>query len=105
MGVVVHKMGFLWDNFTSGFIDYAMSAYDGFGVWKYPLLFFAMIGYVYGTMQSITVTIIAVLFTLGIYGATTNIFADVPDLTLFLYIVTIVGIALLITAIFIKRRG
>ena len=98
-------MGALWDSLMEGFIDYGMSAYDGFGVWKYPLVFIAIIGYVYATMQSITVTIVAIIFTFAIYGVTTNIFADVPDLNLFLYIVTIIGIALLITTLFIKRRS
>jgi len=98
-------MGVLWDSLMEGFIDYGMSAYDGFGVWKYPILFLAVIGFVYATMTSIIVTIVAIIFTFAIYAVTTDIFAGVPDLNLFLYIVSIVGITLLITALFIKRRS
>ena len=97
-------MGYLWSNFTDGFIDFGMSAYGSLEPWVYPLVFIGIIGFVYATMKSITVTVVAIIFTLGIYGATTNIFNEVPDLNLFLYIISIIGIALLITALFIKRR-
>jgi len=98
-------MAALWDSFYSGMIDYAMSAYDPFGIWKYPALLLAIIGFIYASMQSAIVAIVGILFTFAIYGMTTNIFASVPDLNLFLYIITIMGIALLFTALFIKRRS
>lgn len=98
-------MGSLWTNFSSGILDYAMSAYSSLEPWVYPFIFVGILGFIYATMQSVTVVVVGILFTLGIYAVTTNVFADVPDVTLFLYIVSIIGIALLITALFIKRRN
>lgn len=95
----------LWENFTSGFLDYAMSAYVSLEPWVYPFIFVGVIGFIYASMQSVTVVVVGILFTLGIFAVTTNVFADVPDVTLFLYIVSIIGISLLITALFIKRRN
>lgn len=98
------NMGTIWQGFMEGIIEYGMSAYDPLGIWKYPLIFVGVFGFIYGWMQSVTVTVVAIIFTFAIYGVTTNIFANVPDLTLFLYIITLMGIALLITVLFIKRR-
>lgn len=98
-------MGYLWDNFTNGVFDYAMSAYASLEPWVYPLLFMGIIGYVYAVMNSLVVTIVAIILTLGIYAGTTDVFAAVPDVTLFLYIVTIIGLVLLIGTLFWKRRS
>ena len=95
----------MWENFTNGFLDYAMSAYSSLDPWVYPLVFVGIIGFIYATMNSVIVAIVAIFFTLGIFAVTTNVFAAVPDLTLFLYIVSIIGIAVLITTLFIKRRN
>ena len=98
-------MAYLWDNFTNGILDYAMGAYSSMSPWHYVLLVVGFIGFVYAVMQSVTVTVVAIIFTFGIYAITTDIFADVPDLTLFFYIVTVVGITLLIGTLFYKRRS
>ena len=98
-------MGSLWGNFSSGFLDYAMSAYSSLEPWVYPFIFVGILGYIYATMQSVTVVVVGIIFTLGIFAVTTNVFVDVPDVSLFLYIVSILGITLLITALFIKRRN
>lgn len=105
VGVVNKNMGSIWDSFIQGIFDYGMSAYDPFGIWKYPLIILGIIGFVYATMESAIVAIIAIVFSLTIYGATTDIFNDVPDINLFMYIITIVGIALLLTVLFIKNRS
>lgn len=97
-------MGAIWDSFYQGMIDYAMSSYDPLGIWKYPAVFIGIIGFVYAATQSLVVAVVGIIFTFVIYGATTTIFVDVPDVTLFLYIITVMGIALLLTALFIKRR-
>ena len=98
-------MGYLWQNFTDGILDFAMTAYGSLEPWTYPLIFVGIIGYVYATMQSIIVTIVAIIFTFGIYAVTTNVFADVPDVSLFFYLISIIGISLLIGAFAYKRRS
>ena len=95
----------MWENFTNGFLDYAMSAYSSLDPWVYPFIFVGVIGFIYASMNSAIVAIVGIIFTLGIFAVTTNVFAAVPDLTLFLYIVSIIGIAILITTLFIKRRN
>lgn len=97
-------MGSIWQSFIQGFVDYGMSAYDPLGVWKYPLIFVGIFGFIYTFMNSAIVAIVGIIITLAIYGSTTDIFTHVPDLNLFLYIVTIMGLALLITTLFIKKR-
>lgn len=99
-------MGYLWDNFTSeGIFDFATSTYASLEPWTYPLVILGILGFVYATMNSIIVTIAGIIFAVGIYGVTTDIFVDVPDITLFLYIVSIIGITLLIAMLVIKRRS
>lgn len=98
-------MGSLWGNFSDGILDYAMSAYSSLEPWVYPFIFVGILGYIYATMQSVIVVVVGIIFTLGIYAVTTDIFVAVPDVTLFFYIVSVIGISLLITALFIKRRN
>ena len=96
----------LWGNFSSGIIDYAMSAYSSLEPWVYPFILIGIIGYVYAVMNSITVAIVAIIFTLGIYATTTSIWISAPvnDAVMFLYLVSVIGIGLLIAMLFIKRR-
>ena len=91
-----------WGNFSGGFLDFGMSAYANMEPWTYPLIFVAIIGYVFMATHSIAVTIVSIFITLGIYTSTTDVFAEVPDLSLFLYIVTIVGFSLLIMFLILK---
>jgi len=98
-------MGDIWQSFIDGFIDYGMSAFDPLGIWKYPLVLIAVIGFIYAYTQSAIVTVVGIVITFALYGATTNIFVDVPDMTLFLYIVTLMGLTLLFTVLLIKRRS
>lgn len=94
-------MGAIWTEFTQGIFDYAFSAYDKLGVWTYPMILIAIIGYVYTFTQSVTVGIAAIIITFSIYGGSI-IFAGVSDATTFLYIVTLIGICALIVTLFLK---
>lgn len=102
---VDNLMGYLWSNFTDGFLDFGMSAYGSLEPWVYPLVFVGIIGYVYASTKSLTVAIAAIIFTFGIYGVTTNVFEAVPDINLFLYIISVIGILLLIVSFIFKRRN
>jgi len=94
----------IWENFTQGILDYGMETFSGMEPWTYPFIFVGIIGFVYATMKSVIVAIIGIIITFGLYATTTNIFVDMPDISLFLYIVAVVGIAMLIVALVIKRR-
>ncbi|MBE3095352.1 MAG: hypothetical protein IMZ52_10010 [Actinobacteria bacterium] len=93
----------MWENFSKGIIPYAMSAFSGLEPWVYPLIFVGIIGYVYATVNSVIVAVVAIIITFGLYATTTDIFVNVPDLNLFFYIVVLIGLTLLITTLFIRR--
>lgn len=97
-------MGVFWQNLMNGIIEYGFSAYDPLGVWKWPLLFLGIFGFIYGATHSIITTIVGIIGTLAIYGTTTSIFAEVPDVSLFLYAITIVGLAILFTTLFLEWK-
>jgi hypothetical protein len=92
----------MWNNFSGGFFEYAMSAYDKLEPWTYPLVFVGIIGYVYMATRSVTAAIISIFITLGLYGASTSIFDAVPSLNLLLWCITIIGIPMLFFAIVLK---
>jgi uncharacterized protein (DUF697 family) len=101
---IVDMQGFeVWENFSGGIFQYAMSAFHGLEPWTIPLIFVGIIGYVYATMHSVIVAVVAIIITFGLYATTTNIFNDVPDLSLFFYIVVLVGLTLLVSTLFIRR--
>ena len=54
-------------------------------------------------MNSVVVAIVGILITFGLFATSTSIFVGVPELTQFIYIITVMGIALLITMLFIRR--
>ena len=95
-----------WENFSQGIPKYAIEAYSAVDPWFYPILLLGIIGYIYGCMNSITSAIIAILITLGIFAATTSIFTGtgVSYLTQFLYIVTLVGLSMLIVSLILHKR-
>jgi len=92
----------IWSNFQNIF-TYATDSFSKLDIWFYPLIFLAIIGWVYASVQSVTVMIVAILITFGLYATTTSIFVDVPDVSLFLYIITLLGLSMLIATLFIKR--
>lgn len=93
----------LWEQITDGFMDFIFSTYDTLEPWFYPLIFVAIVGYIYLGMNSIIAGVAAILAVLAVYGGTTDIFNDVPDLELFFYIIVIIGVASLIIAFVIKH--
>lgn len=93
----------IWDDFNSGMLQYAIDAFNAIDIWFWPFVFIGIIGYLYAAMESVTVAVVGILITFGLFATTTSIFADVPELSQFLYIIAIIGITLLITALFIKR--
>ena len=95
-------VGGIWTDFSSGIFDYAISAYSNLEPWTYPLIFMGIMGYVYVASKSMTAFIVSVFITLGVFATTTSVFADVPNLNLFLFIVTVFGMSLVILALVLK---
>lgn len=85
-------------------ISWAMSAYDGFGIYKYPLLILGILGYVYMATKSITLFIVAVIVTFAMFGST-NVFADVWEISWLLSIISVIGIVSLVMAVLLKKEG
>lgn len=100
-------MGAIWDNIIEpGFLQSAKDAFSQLEPWFYPFLIVGIIGFLYTGLNSITVAIVGILITFGILAATTGIFNQIPTFTQFFYIITIIGLTLLFTTLFIKyRRG
>lgn len=92
----------IWTNFTQGIFEYARSAFSGLEPWLYPLVFVGIIGFVFAAMNSVVVAIVAIIVALGLFATATSIFATVPEITLFFYIVTVVGLGALITSLVVK---
>ena len=96
----------VWGNFTQGIPEYAVDAFSAVDPWFYPILLVGIIGYIYGCMNSATSAIVAIIITLGIFGVTTSVFEGegIPIVTQFLYIITVVGLTLLIVNLMLHRR-
>ena len=95
-------MGTYWTEFTNGFMDYAMGAYDSLGDWGYPIIMLGLIGWLYGVTGSLVAAVAGIIVMVGLYGV--NVFVDVPDILFILYLITLLTIASLLTALFIKNR-
>lgn len=93
----------MWGNFSSGIFEYAMDAYSSLEPWTYPLIFIGIIGYVYTATHSVITAIAAILITFGIYAATTNVFVDVPDVSLLMSLISLIGISALIFTLFARK--
>jgi len=86
-------------------LEYMFSAYDVFGVFKYPLLIVAIVGYVFLYTKSATLSILVILVAFSIFGAT-GMFAETFILNNLFAVLTIFGlVALFIAAIFKKEVG
>jgi len=92
----------IWTNFSQGFFEYSMNAYNNLEPWTYPLIFMGIIGYIYMATHSIITAIIGIIVTFAIYAFTTNIFVETSELSLFLFLITLIGITMLITALILK---
>lgn len=95
-------MGAYWDDFISGILDYAIEGYSSLNGWEIPLFFCGLIAFAFFYTGSTIVAVVFILILMSVYGVT--VFAEVPDLTLILYVIVIIGVAALITMLFIKRR-
>ena len=95
-------MGTYWNEFTDGIIDYAYSGFDSLDGWGYPLFFLGIIAFIYLATGSYTVAVVFILVVVGIYGY--SVFIDFPDVTLILYILVLLGLAILFAMLFIKKR-
>lgn len=96
-------MGAIWDSLSSGFFDYAMSAYDSMGDWVYPIIMLGLIGWLFGVTNSVIAAVAGIIVMVGLYG--TSVLVDVPDVLFILYIIVLFGIASLFTVLFVKNRG
>jgi len=94
----------MWENFSIGIINFAMNTFAPVQPWLYPFVIIGVIGYVYSSMESVSVTLVAILITFGTFAGTTNIFAGVPAIVTLFYIIAILGITLLLTTVIIKKR-
>lgn len=94
----------IWENFSTDIVGYATSAYSSVEPYFWPLIFIGIIGYIYAGMQSVIVAVVGILITFGLFATTTSIFEAVPQITQFFYIVTVIGICMLIAAIIIHKR-
>ena len=93
----------IWTNFTRSIPEYATDAFSAIDPWFWPLVFVGVFGFLYTAMNSITVAIVGILITFGLFATTTNIFVGIPEVTQFLYIITVIGITMLIGMLFIRR--
>jgi len=85
-------------------INWAMSAYDGFGVYKYPILIIGILGYVYMATKSITLFVVAVIVTFAIF-APTALFSNMWEISWLFSIIAVIGIASLVMAALLKKEG
>jgi len=93
----------VWGNFTRSIPDFVVAAFDAVDPWFWPLVFIGVFGYLYTAMNSVTVAIVGILITFGLFATTTNIFVGIPEITQFIYIVTVIGITMLINMLFLRR--
>lgn len=84
-------------------INWAMSAYDGLGEYKYPLIIIGILGYVYMATKSITLFVVAVIVTFAFFG--TGVLANVPEVSMLFSVITVVGIVSLLMAVLLKKEG
>jgi len=92
----------IWSNF-SDMPTYMIDAFGAVDPWFWPLIFIGVIGFLYTASDSVTVAVVGILVTFGLFGAT-SVFEGVSEFSMFLYIVALVGISLLIVTAFTKWR-
>ena len=90
----------LLTNFTTIMQDFWNWSFQGYtnvvGFFFYPIIFSAIIGYIYLKNQSALTATVAILLFFGAFGAT-GVFADVPYLVMaFQLIVTVVSAVLVL---------
>lgn len=95
-------LSMFWDEFIQGFMQYAKDGFSSVEPLTYPFIFVGIFGWIYSATQSAITTIIGIIITLIIFGGV-SIFNEVPQLSLFLYIITIIGFATLFSTMLLKQ--
>lgn len=92
-------------NFTyiqQHFVDWAMSGYVAIlGVFVWPVIFTAVIGYIYLKNQSLLITVAAILMVMAVFG---NALTGMEIWMNLLYVFTALIIAALFLIFFVRRR-
>ena len=92
-------------NFSTDFITWSMTPYtDQLGNYFWLAIFAVVIGFTYVSTRNIGSTVAAIFITFAAFG-TTNIFLNAAEYSLFFSIIAIVGLAGIITTLFVKRRN
>ena len=94
----------IWQNFTSGIMDYGLQTFAPIDPWFYPLVFVGLIGYVYTALNSVIGAVVAILLTFAVYGASNIVFPEGPvsGISMFLYIIVVVGVSFLLMTVILK---
>ena len=92
-----------WTYIQQHLVEWAMSAYTSavWGVFVYPIIFTAIIGYVYLKNQSLVMAVAAILLIFAVYG---NYLLGVETWINLLYVVTAITVASLFLLFFVRRR-
>jgi len=94
-----------WSEINDGWIDYAISAYEGFfGNWVYPIIFLGLVGYIYCINRSAFSAAAAICILFGVYGVTGVL--SQPDtlyFTLISQVIVIFSFAGLFIVLVLKR--
>lgn len=96
-------MGAYWDGFLSGILNYAKEGYGPLTDWVFPIVFVGIAVFSYFYTGSATVAAVIIIVTMGIYGA--DLFVGFPEITMMMYIIVLLVLAVLFTFLFIKRRN
>jgi hypothetical protein len=91
----------IFNEFIQGILQYARNGYADLDIWFYPIIFVGIFGFIYAGTQSVTVMIVGILVTFGLYGST--LFVEIPVINNFFYLITIIGIVMLIVALMTKK--
>jgi len=85
-------------------INWAMSAYDGLGEYKYPLIIVGILGYAYMATKSITLFVVAVIVTFAIF-VPTGLFSGMWEISWLFSIITVIGVVSLLMTVLLKKEG
>jgi len=95
-------MGSYWDTMSQGVFTFAREAYSSMQPWDYPIFFLGIIAFIFLITNSATAAIVVMLITVALYGS--NVFLEVPDLMMILYIFVLITLTSLFAFLIYKRR-
>ena len=91
-----------WTYISQHLVEWSMQPYVTIlGFWFYPILFSAIIAYVYLKLQSATAGVIMILILIAVFG---NALMGVDLWVTFLHIITALVITALVIVFILKRR-